>query len=558
MRARGFVEMQSLALAGAWLLVACAPTTSAPSAPAAPGAPEAPAAAAKPEPKYGGILQYSCTTAPVNLNPYISAGPAEQRTLGVVYETLTHWKHEIDLDYRNNWIVEPWLAERWESPDPTTYILHLRKGVKWHDGAEFSADDVGFSLTYAIDPANRFRIRSGAFAHLASAEVLDRSTVRLKAKGPVADFLSGFAEREAFILPKHVQDRGDDFAKVAVGTGPFKLKEYDPNKGTLKVKNTDYWQPGRPYVDGVRCLYGLQAQHETAAFVAGQLDVLHVNDRVQLQTVQRSVPGLQHGTITVQSGLAILPKVDKEPWNDARVRRAIHLAVDRQGLKTAALFGDGVINPPGMPGDKEGWALPPEELLKLPGYRQPKEPDIAEAKRLLAEAGFAGGIKTSLLYGTNLTLGVRQAEPLQAQLARIGIEVTLRPLPIAEARAAEEKGEFELLLQNTADHQLKNQFEHLDGNGNRYSGINDAKLTDLLYRTARSLDQSEAKKAGLEMQKHLLETNLIVPTIAPLSFPMWQQWVFDYVYEPSNVNRITRSQGYRIWMDVEKMPADRR
>ena len=69
---------------------------------------------------------------------------------------------------------------------------------------------------------------------------------------------------------------------------------------------------------------------------------------------------------------------------------------------------------------------------------------------------------------------------------------------------------------------------------------------------------NEARKAALEMQHHLLETNWIIPTIAPLSFPMWQQWVFDYVYEPSNVNRITRSQAYRVWMDVAKMPADRR
>ena len=559
MRVRWFVEMPSLALAGAWLLVACAPTTSAPSAPAAPGAPEAPTAAAKPEPKYGGILQYSCTTAPVGLNPYVSAGSAEERTMGAAFDTLTHWKHEVDVDYRNDFIVEPWLAERWEQKDATTYILYLRKGVKWHDGQEFTADDVVFSLNYGVDPANRLRIRSDAFAHVKVAEKIDQYTVRVIARGEVPNFLSAFAERIAFMLPKHIHDR-DELGKVVVGTGPFifQLKDYDANKGALVLRNPNYWQAGRPYLDGVRCFYGMQAQHEDAAFVSGQLDIVHRNDRVQLQTLQRSVQGLQHATISVQSGLAILPKVDQKPWDDVRVRKATHLAVDRQALKQAALFGDGIINPPGMPGDKEGWAIPPEELLKLPGYRQPKDQDIAEGKRLLAEAGHAGGIKTTLTYGTNLTLGVRQAEPLQAMLAKIGINATLRPLPIAEARAVEEKGDFELMMQNTADHQMKTQFEHMDANGNAYSGINDQRLTELLYRATRSRDTNEARKAALEMQRHLLETNWIIPTIAPLSFPMWQQWVFDYVYEPSNVNRITRSQAYRVWMDVAKMPADRR
>lgn len=547
----------------AWLLVGCAP---APAAPAAPtggpsAAPAAPAASepARPQPKAGGVLVYSCTTAPVNLNPYVSAGPAEERTVGVVYESLVAWKHEKDIDYRIDYEVVPWLVERWESPDPTTFLLHLRKGVKWHDGEEFTAQDVEFSLQFARDPANKFRVANTSFVHVDTVQAVDRYTVRMTFKSQVPNILTSLADRIAVILPKHLADRGDDFKKGAIGTGPFKLKDYDPNQGALLTKNTEYWQPGRPYLDGVRCIYGMQAQLEAAAFTAGQLDVLNVNDRKQIETLQRSVPGLQHGSVVSDNGLSIILKLNTLPFSDARVRKAVHLAVDRQGLQAAALFGDGVILPPGMPGDKVGWAIPQEELLKLPGYRQPKDVDLAEAKRLLAEAGHPGGIKTSLLYGTNLTLGVRIAEPLQAQLAKAGIDVTLRPLPIAEARAAEEKGEFEMLLQNAADHQLnKKQFDMLYSKGNHYNGIDDPKLDGMLERMTRLPDINARKQAGLEMQRYLLETNHIVPTIDPLVFPMWQRWVFDYVFEPDNVNRITRSQGYRLWMDTSQMPADRR
>ncbi len=543
------------------LLVACAPATPAPPGPAPAGPGGAPAAAApeKPAPKYGGVLIYSCSTAPGNLNPYVSAGSgAEERTLGTVYETLFAFRHEADLDYRNDFEVLPWLAERWETPDPKTLVVQLRQGVKWHDGVEFTAEDVEFSFKYALDPANQFRIVGNYFNQVAGAQAIDRYTVRLAAKEPTRGFLVNLADRGSFILPKHVLDRGDDFKKTAIGTGVLMLKEFDPNKGSLAVRNPNYWQPGRPYIDGLRCQYGLQAQHEIAAFTAGQIDILHANDRVQLDTIQKSVPGLQHSSISVQSGLAMLPKLSRKPFDDVRVRKAMHLAVDRQGLKAAALFGDGVINPPGIPGDKTGWAIPPTELLTLPGYRQPKDQDIAEAKRLMAEAGLAGGLKTTLMYGTNLALAVRQAEPLQAQLAKIGIEVSLRPLPNAEARSNEEKGDFDIVMSNTADHQFGRQFEHLDMNTTHYSDIMDPKLSELLYKAARSPDLGEAKRAAQEMQRYLLETNYLIPTIAPLSFPMWQRWVSDYVFEPSNVNRMTRSQGYRIWMDVDNMPADRR
>ncbi len=556
--------VKGIIVSGALVLAACAPASvqppAAPPAPAAAPAPApgAPAVPAAPQPKNGGMLTYSPTTAPATLNPYIAAAANDEEALGVTYESLFSWRHDPGTDYRVKFEVVPWLAESWKQVDPVTYDVSLRKGVKWHDGVEFTADDVEWSLNYAIDPKNNLRARSRYFVQVAAVKALDRNTVRITATGPKPDFLSSLAERGAFILPKHVVDRGDDLRKVVVGTGPFKFKEFDPNSHIQHAKNPDYWQSGKPYVDGVKILYNMQAQHQDAAFIGGQIDILHRNDRKQLEQIQRQVPGLQFGKAIVQSGLGIIPKVDKKPLDDERVRKAIHLAVDRQGLNATATFGDGVINPPGMPGDKDGWAIPPDELLKLPGFRQPKEPDIAEAKRLLAEAGFANGLKLNLLYGTNLTLGVRIVEPLQAQLAQVGVQVELRPLPVAEATAEETKGQFDLLLNNTADHQFTFQFVYLYSKGAGYNGVSDPKLDDMLERMTRGIDEKERMKAGLEVQRYLLEKNYVIATIAPASFPMWQPWVFDYIYEPSNVTRLLRQQGYRIWMDVEKMPAGRK
>jgi len=259
-------------------------------------------------------------------------------------------------------------------------------------------------------------------------------------------------------------------------------------------------------------------------------------------------------------GDSLLMKLATPPFEDIRVRRAIHLAVDRQALVKAVAFDIGIINPPGMPGVKTGWAIPQEELLKLPGYRQPKEPDVAEAKRLLSEAGYPSGFKTSTLVNVGRSFTPRIAEGMAGQLRQIGVDMEIRVQPTAEWRKTTQDGQFETYMDFVADAVPANyQFTYLHSKGALNNmPINDARLDELIDKQATSLDAGEQKRAALDMQRLLIEKLYVIPTIEVGAFQVWQPWVRNYIYNIGTSEIVDQENAASMWLDVEKMPADRR
>lgn len=534
-------------------LLACAPAQ--PGASVATGAAPPGATPPPPTPKRGGVVVYAGPAGPNTLNPYVTAGAPDRRGLGPVYESLVSFKYAPDFDYRADFEVVPWLAERWEQPNDKTYIFYLRKGVRWQDGEEFTAKDVVFSYDYGQDPKNAFRIML-FIRDIESAEALDRYTVKVTLKEPSPDFLIRQADLNMMILPEHVYARGDDFKKVAIGTGPFRVKEFSPEKGVLFERNNNYWQEGKPYPDGVQLLVGLDVSGMVAAFLAKKTDMLNVNDRPQVDAVRASLPDAKYAAIKGDVGTHLVMKLDRPPFNDIRVRRAIHLTVDRQALINLATFGDGVINPPGMIGTKKGWAIPEEELLKLPGYRQPKDADVAEAKRLLAEAGYPDGFKSKLLVSNQRPSAFRISEPLASQAKKIGIDFTIEATTTPDQLQRELKGDFDTTLTSTADMQLKYQWDYFHSTGaNNKFGLSDPKLDELLVGMYNAPDVSRRKQAAREFQNMMQEKVYAIPTIELSSYALWQPWLRDYVYSLSNSSFVDIQTASRFWLDTSQMPS---
>src|SRR5205823_6624263 len=154
--------------------------------------------------------------------------------------------------------------------------------------------------------------------------------------------------------------------------------------------------------------------------------------------VKASNPDSRAETFPQNNSYSVFTHVDRPPFSDIRVRRALHLAIDRQAMVSTITFGQGIINPPGLNGARKGgWTLPQDGLLKLPGYRQPKTQDLAEAKRLLAEAGHPNGLRAKLSYNTSITQSPALAEVLTNQLGAAGINLTLQPMEDASYRKLE-------------------------------------------------------------------------------------------------------------------------
>ncbi len=552
---------QYLAVAGAAVFGVI--TTACASAPPAdelrPGvAPEAPQAPAPPQPKRGGTVVYGCLNGSTTLNPYLTAATGDRRTLGPIYESLLTNTYEPGFDYRIDFDVLPWLASRWEQAGPTTYVLHMREGVRWHDGERFTAEDVAFSVQYAKDAKNGFAAAKLLF-DVEGAEVVDQSRVRFTLKRTSVNFLTDLANLNLMILPKHVFDRGDDFKKVAIGTGPYKFGEFKAGDRSYFTRFDGYWQEGRPYPDAVDCLYISDDSTRQSAFIAQKTDLIHVNDRKQVEGLQRQRPDLKFAPFITDYNTSLLLKLEQPPFNDIRVRRALHLAIDRPGLIKNVTYGDGVISPPGSVGAKTGWAIPQEELLAMPGFRADKAADIAEAKRLLAEAGYPDGFSFKVVYTTEGVAPARIVEPLAAQVRLAGITAELQGTTAAPFRVAERDGLYETLVTYVGDMAFQRQRDYLHSQSSlNKMGLNDKELDQLIERQGAEADVEKRRQAHIAMQRLLLEKLYIIPTVEIPGYAAWQPWVHNYAYNIGSATFVDQATASRTWLDVDAMPSGRR
>jgi peptide/nickel transport system substrate-binding protein len=508
-------------------------------------------AASAAEPRRGGILVKTQWAPPRSLDYCRDANAFGVEAMIPVYEGLVSFDYKPGGDYRKEMKVVPYLAERWEQPDDTTYVFHLRKGVKWHDGKSLSADDVVFSLNYIRDPKNAC-VKAGNLAGVKRIEKIDAMTVKVLTDAPLAPLLESLAQREMAVFPKHVYDSGQLFKGVSgtVGTGPMRLKSFDRNEKIVYSAFEDYWK-GRPNLEGIVAYFVPEAQSRLAGFVVKQSDVLSVSDHAQQEAALTQARSAVSEGFPTSHGYAMYMRVDRPPFSDVRVRRAIHLALNRQDMVKALTFGVGEINPPGVSA-VSSWAIPKQELVKLPGYRLPKEKDIAEAKQLLKEAGYGGGLTFSI-QAVSVWDNPRIAEIAARQLKEAGITVKLEFIDAGQYFANQKNGDFQVQLNGMSSDFIDAslyQYYYSKAGGNP-GRIADPELDRLIELQHRTLDKKRRYKVLRQIQEYLLEKMYVVPTIE-LGF----SWVTQpYVHDLAN-SRSTTIMLYRaadIWLD-ERAP----
>jgi peptide/nickel transport system substrate-binding protein len=306
------------------------------------------------------------------------------------------------------------LAESWDTPDARTYVFHLRKGVRFHDGTELTADDVVFTIQRILDPKTASPGRSYLDA-VDGVKAVDRYTVRIHLAYPLASLLSGLASGNAAIVEKAAVLRAGDLQKTEAGTGPFVLAEWVPDNYMRLERNPRYFKRGLPRVDEVI----FRVIPEQASLLAGvrarSLDMATISDGSVIRQAMsdRALQVLQ----TPSLNLRIFSfNTTRQPFTNPRVRDAIAYAIDRQAIVDAAEFGFGKVSGP-IPASDTLWALPVREF---PEYH----PNPAKAKQMLQEAGAAGasfGIVASPTYEGGLAV----AQVIQSQLQAVGLHPTI-------------------------------------------------------------------------------------------------------------------------------------
>jgi peptide/nickel transport system substrate-binding protein len=505
-------------------------------------------------PKRGGMLR-ARGWDPVHFDPHLTRAFMTHTALSFVYNKLL--RHKVGPDVQpGTFIVEPDLAERWESPDDTTYIFHLRKGVKWHNkppvnGRELVAEDVKFSFDrFLTVPGNPER---QLLESVDRVEVMDNYTVKFLLKEPFVWLLDILANAMCMwiVAPEVVQKYGD-FKKVetAIGTGPFLLESYEPNVKTIFKRNPDYFRQGLPYVDGVEWLVVQDESTGLAMYRTGQLDTGPGGNwavrQEDLEALKKSHPQLRYQDMLAINSTTIWMRTDQPPFNDVRVRRAISQAVDRQALIEAVyLRGE---PSPAIGRGLAQWSLPIDQLGEGAKYYQynPKE-----AKRLLAEAGYAKGLKTQLTvssgYGRDL---VEATQLVQRYLKDVGIDAELKLQEYGAYQATTGQGKFEGIAMGPfavaweGDSALYGPYMP-DQPRNR-GHVNDPKLTAMVQEQRRTKDPEARKQILVDFQRYAAEQEYYVYLFSVMITSSWQPYIKNFAH---NQTFDYGSRVAELWLD---------
>ncbi|MFC1887163.1 ABC transporter substrate-binding protein [Thermodesulfobacteriota bacterium] len=303
-------------------------------------------------------------------------------------------------------IVVPDLAIKWEHLSPTEIVYTLRKGAKWQNrppmnAREITADDIKYSFDriFKIKSPNRTK-----FDVIKSIEVLDRYRVKFTLKAPFAPFIKYMSTTYAAIVPKEVVEKFGDLKKweAAIGAGPWIIKEYKRNEYITYVRNPDYYDKDKPYLDEVHCPIINQLEVRTAAFRTKQIDIVGYWDYDQVKAFQKKNPEVKIHEYYSNSYFRFIFACDRPPFNDKRVRQAASMCIDRQKLTDAVFGGLGVFE--GYVARSCWGHLPPDKLGEGKKYFYP---DVEAAKKLVKAAGYKLPVNITLEYTNAYTASYR-------------------------------------------------------------------------------------------------------------------------------------------------------
>jgi len=351
----------------------------------------------------------------------------------------------------NSMEIEPALATRWDvSADGKVWTFHLRDGVKFHDGTAFDAQAVVFSFDRQRDPNHPFHHADfsyweSTFRNIQSVEVLDRLTVRVSIDRPYAPFLASLAMFPVSIVsPTAVRRWGADFARHPVGTGPFRFVEWQAGERVTLEANPDYWD-GAPRIKHL-VFATIPDPHQRLVALEGE--TLDVAENLAPEDLQFAAlhPALELHRVPGNNVGYLAMNVGHPPFDDARVRRAVNFAINKTAI--VKLIYQGLAKEATTPVPPSLWGH-----VAQPVYRY----DPAEARRLLAEAGFVPPKVRPRLYTMDtprsyLPAPDRVARIIQHNLRDVGIDIQIVKQDINTLLSSTGRGEHDLcLLGWTAD-----------------------------------------------------------------------------------------------------------
>src|SRR5712692_9780435 len=401
--------------------------------------------APEPSPKRGGILRWGGLANSTLYDLHQTGTIANMGPQAPMYDLLVqvdpvHWDKVI-----------PDLAKSWKiSTDGLTYTFYLREGVKFHDGAPLTAEDVVASFNHIIfPPAGVISPRRSLFDAVKEVVATDALTVEFRLTEPRGYLLRAIAAGHNVIMRKQtLEENNYDLRRVPAypGTGPFRHKSLEPGVVRRLERNPDYWNPALPYLDGID-IYHLEFGPKTgAACLAHIVDFCWGIDPISEKKAKK-IKGLHTARIFPATYWGLWLNFRVKPFDDVRGRRAINLVLDKAALVDAVSDSVGSV--------RAGWLLPPDSFFQeywakvqeQPGWRSPTAEDLAEARRLMKEAGYENGIKGLDFLIRDISFYLSWGPIVQDMLKReLKIESTIRQVASGVWWEEAQRGNFDISI----------------------------------------------------------------------------------------------------------------
>ena len=442
--------------------------------------------------------------------------------------------------------IEGDLAESWTQPDDKTYVFKLKKGVRWHpkppvNGRELTADDVKY--TYERFLTIKGNGNRPVLEYVDRIDVLDKYTVKFTLKEPNAWFLDLLASTSTWIVAKECVEKFGDLRKAesVVGTGPWMLERWEPNVKLVYVRNPHYFVPGLPYADGIEASIDPDPSSRLAAWLAGKVDFgpeyQQVVRRLDLGMAQQRKPGLQTAEYAWFTSGLVGFKIDKPPFNDVRVRRALSRATSLAEIFESNAFSQGHWVPnPAVPAASAEWSIPIDQLG--PEGRKLYEPSTADAKRLLAEAGYPNGFKAQVespgtAYGPDF---LDAAQILVKNWKAAGIDAELKLKEYGAFISTAIYGKFDDMMYGLrgawVDPEAYFYRPFMPGQPLNILNVNDPKLTDMINLQRRTFDVPKRKQIVYDIQRYLAEQGYFGADGSVKVVSAWEPYIKNYM--PNN------------------------